>query len=173
MVKSALIILTRKFDPVILSQESTEGRIKILLIILINVTFFLPRRLFNNIINHQLIKNKQVMRKISVVLIAIMLLSSVSSFANRNPKKAQMAKDLSTQIAELLTDNNFVITKNDLTANVSFTMNKNGEMVVLMVETDNPVLEGFVKSRLNYKKVDLTNFREGQTYTVPIRITEA
>jgi hypothetical protein len=102
-----------------------------------------------------------------------MLLSSVSSFANRNPKKAQLAKDLSTQIAELLTNNNFVITKNDLTANVSFTMNKKGEMVVLLVETDNPVLEGFVKSRLNYKKVDLANYREGQTYTVPIRITEA
>ncbi|MCJ7466545.1 MAG: hypothetical protein MUO53_07610 [Maribacter sp.] len=113
------------------------------------------------------------MRKISVVLIAIMLLSSVSSFANREPKMAEMAKDLSEQIADLLNDNNFVVTDNDLTANVSFTLNKDGEMVVLTVDTDNPVLEGFVKSRLNYKKVELATYREGKTYIVPIRFTES
>ncbi len=113
------------------------------------------------------------MRKISVVLIAVMLLSSVSSFANHAPKRDKMAKDLSAQIADLLDHNNFVITSNDLTANVSFTMNKKGEIIVLFVDTDSPVLEGFVKSRLNYQKVDVDGYREGKRYTVPVRITES
>ena len=115
------------------------------------------------------------MRKFSLVLVAAMLLTTGGIFANdskTNPKKANPSKTLSTQIADLLDDNFFVLKEGDWTANVKFILNSANEIVVLSVDTDNHLLEGFVKSRLNYQKVELTGFREGKTFTVPVRITE-
>lgn len=149
------------------------------------VTILFLGRLFNDIINHLLIKscatstiidsglkNKQVMRKFSLVLVAAMLLSVGGIFAN-NPKKANPEKTLSTQIAELLDNNPFIVADHDLTAQVKFMLNNKKEIIVISVDTDNELLEGFVKSRLNYKKVDSKDCKRGETYTVPVRITEA
>ncbi len=116
------------------------------------------------------------MRKFSLVLVAAMLLITSGVFANDSKidsKKADPNKTLSTQIAELLDDNPFVLTSHDLTANIKFMVNDQKEIVVLSVDTEDKVLEGFVKSRLNYKKVDSKDCKKGETYTVPVRITEA
>ncbi|MEX0289032.1 MAG: hypothetical protein AB3N14_07955 [Flavobacteriaceae bacterium] len=110
------------------------------------------------------------MRKFSLFFVA-MLLSVGTLFANvdkpKNPNKT-----LSAQIGDLLDNNPFIVEYDDLTAKVKFTLNQDKEIVVLRVETDNEVLEAFVKNRLNYQKVDLQEYREGRTYTVPVRITE-
>ena len=63
------------------------------------------------------------MRKFSLVLVAAMLLSAGSIFAN-DSKKVEPTKKLSSQIAQLLDDNNFII-EDDLTAHVRFTLNSN------------------------------------------------
>ena len=110
------------------------------------------------------------MRKISLVLVAAMLLSVGNVLAN-DSKKSNPSNTLSAQIGELLKSNSFIINDADLIANVRFTLNSEKEIVVLSVDTDNVVLEEFVKGKLNYKKVDLTEYREGKTYTVPVRIT--
>ena len=78
--------------------------------------------------------------------------------------------NLSTQIHAMLESNSFDV-DNDLVADVRFTINKEGEIVVLSVDTQDEVLEGFVKGRLNYQKVDISNAKEGRLYTVPVRIT--
>jgi hypothetical protein len=106
------------------------------------------------------------MRKISLVLVAALLLSTGNVLAN-DYKPENPVRKLSTQIHKMLKDNNFDIS-DDLTADVRFTINDEGEIVVLSVSTANETLEGFVKGRLNYKKVD--NAQEGKIYTVPVRI---
>ena len=106
------------------------------------------------------------MRKISLVLVASLLLSVGNVLANDNTPK-DPSKTLSFQIHKMLKDNNFSISE-DLTADVRFIINEKGEIVVLSVSTSNETLEGFVKGRLNYKKV--ANAQEGNTYTVPVRI---
>ena len=106
------------------------------------------------------------MRKISLVVVASLLLTTGSIFANdKNPENS--GQELSNQIQKMLIDNRFDVA-NDLTANVRFTINSDGEIVVLSVTTADKVLEGFVKGRLNYKKVK--NATEGKVYTVPVRI---
>ncbi len=106
------------------------------------------------------------MRKISLVLVAALLLSVSNVVANDyNPENP--TKRISFQIHKMLKDNNFDI-NDDLTADVKFIINDEGEIVVLSVTTSNETLEGFVKGRLNYKKVD--NAQEGRVYTVPVRI---
>ncbi len=109
------------------------------------------------------------MRKLSLVVVAAMLLSTGNVLAN-NTEGVKPAKSLSSQIATMLSDNNFTEVKSDLTAQVRFTLNSEGEIVVLSVDTDSDTIERFVKNRLNYKKVELNQVEEGKIYTIPVRI---
>lgn len=111
------------------------------------------------------------MRKFSFVLVAAVLLTSGNLFATESTS-TDPNTNIATQIGELLERNNFIINDNDLTANVLFTLNADHEIVVISVDTEDDVLEMFVKSRLNYKKVQVSSVKEGKMYTVPVRITE-
>ena len=110
------------------------------------------------------------MKKISVVLVAVMFLSTGNLFANKVTNGEDTSKSLSVQISQMLSKNTF--TQNDVeqTAQVRFTLNNEHQIVVLSVETENTYLEAFVKDKLNYQKVDLEVYREGKIYTVPVRI---
>lgn len=112
------------------------------------------------------------MRKFSLFLVAALLLSVVSVSANDPKPKKPANETLSAQIGDLLDNNAFIVENRDLTAKVRFTLNEDKEIVVLSIETDDKVLEAFVKNRLNYQKVTLDEYREGRTYTIPVRITE-
>ena len=109
------------------------------------------------------------MRKLSLVFVAAMLLATGNILAN-DSFKADPTKKLSTQIGELLENNNFILEDVNLTAQVRFTLNNEGEIVVLSVDTDNERLASFVRGRLNYKKVDVTGAKEGKMFTIPIKI---
>jgi hypothetical protein len=106
------------------------------------------------------------MRKVSLVLVAALLLTVGNVLAN-DYEPENPAKKIATQIHKMLKDNSFDVS-DDLTADVRFTINNEGEIVVLSVATSNQNLEGFVKGRLNYKKVE--NAQEGKIYTIPVRI---
>lgn len=112
------------------------------------------------------------MRKISFVLIAAMLLTAGSSFANNTPtKKEDPTKSLTAQIGEILNNNNFTENDEGQRAQVLFMLNNDKEIVVLSVDTEeNSSLEGFIKSKLNYQEVDLASYEEGKKYTVSVRV---
>lgn len=110
------------------------------------------------------------MRKLSLVVVAAMLLVTGNVLAN-DTDGVKPTTSISTQISKMLSDNSFSDESANLTAQVRFTLNSDGEIVVLSVDTDSEQLEGFVKSRLNYKKVDVDAIEEGKLYTVPVRIT--
>ncbi|MEM1338030.1 MAG: hypothetical protein AAF634_01650 [Bacteroidota bacterium] len=109
------------------------------------------------------------MRKISLVFMVAALFATAILSAT-TPDNVNPSKKLSTQIHEMLKANTFIVQK-DVTADVRFTINKEGEIVVLSVDTENEALEGYVKGRLNYQKVELQNAKEGKLYTIPVRIT--
>ncbi|WP_291959794.1 hypothetical protein [Maribacter sp.] len=109
------------------------------------------------------------MRKLSLVVVAAMLLATGNVLAN-DVKGENPSKNLSTQISEMLTENTFSEEHKDLTAQVRFTLNAEGEIVVLSVNSESDKMESFVKNKLNYKKVNLTNVKEGKVYTIPVRI---
>ncbi|WP_291871528.1 hypothetical protein [Maribacter sp.] len=109
------------------------------------------------------------MKKISLVLVAAMLLSTGSILAN-NLDGLNPTKTLTAQISKLLSSNDLTEYEVNVEAQVRFTINKDREIVVLSVDTDNGTVEEFVKSRLNYEKVDMSNYVEGRLYTMPVRI---
>ena len=116
------------------------------------------------------------MRKLSVLVVAAMLLSTGSLLANDGKKgKTKKAsktevKSLSTQIGKLLNYNNFTEDEAGETAQVLFTLNSEKEIVVLSVDTDDATMDAFIKNRLNYQEVDVDAYEDGKKYTVSVRI---
>jgi|GEM_PF-421213 len=133
-----------------------------------NVTLIFLRRLYKHNIN---LKTINVMKKVSLLLVAVCLLAAGSLYANNETLK-DPKKELSQQIDALLDNYEFEVAE-DITAVVKFTLNADQEIVVLTVETNDDSLEAYLKGRLNYEKVELENFKEGRTYTVPVRITNS
>ena len=109
------------------------------------------------------------MRKISLVFVAAALFATATVSAT-TPGTSNPTEKLSSQIYKILEANTFEV-QDEVTADVRFTINKEGEIVVLSVDTEDKALEGFLKGRLNYKKVELQNAKEGKLYTIPVRIT--
>jgi len=109
------------------------------------------------------------MKKFSVVLIAAMLLSVGHVFA-KEVTKVDPSKSLSMQISQLLNGSTFIQNEVEQFAQVRFTLNNEHEIVVLSVESDSKFLEGFIKQRLNYQEVELDTYKEGQLYTISVRI---
>ncbi|WP_276167625.1 hypothetical protein [Zobellia alginiliquefaciens] len=109
------------------------------------------------------------MRKISLFLVAAMLLSVSTVSANEGENK-KSAKKLSVQIYDLLSYNSLTSNEVDQTAFACLTLNENREIVVLSVDAANEVVEAFVKESLHNQKVSVNEYKEGRSYTLPVRI---
>lgn len=112
------------------------------------------------------------MKKISLILIATMLLSVGSVFANFTEIGKNPSKTLSEQIQGLLSKHEFEVREgSEISAVVYFTVNNEGEIVVLTIGTNDETLKTYLKRRLNYVVVDGTIVYEtGVTYKIPVRI---
>ncbi len=127
-------------------------------------------KLSASIITYSSIIKQTIMRKFSLVLVAAALFISGNLFAN-DSNNTDPQRSLKTQIQELLKVNKLVVEDyEELTAKVLFTVNSEEEIVVISVETDDSDLESFIKSKLNYKKVELSEFVEGRMYRMPLRV---
>ena len=107
------------------------------------------------------------MRKLSLIMVAVALvMTSVTSAAvvTEDVKNSPTEE----QIRVLLENPNLEISS-DVNAFVTFMLNDDHEIVVLTVDTDNEVVERFVKARLNYHKIE-SLLKVGQEYQVPITI---
>ena len=107
------------------------------------------------------------MRKLSLIMVAIALFMTSLTSAAVVTEDAKL-NPTEEQIRELLANPTFEISA-DETAYVTFTLNQAHEIVVLNVDTDNVVVERFVKNRLNYHKIESV-LKAGQEYKVPITI---
>ncbi|WP_271765039.1 hypothetical protein [Aquimarina algiphila] len=110
------------------------------------------------------------MKKLNVVLLAIAFAITSVASANTNPTtKAQNV--INKKVKTLLKKPSFKIAK-ELTAYVTITINDEGEMVVLSVDTDSEELESFIKHRINYKKVGAQVYADTKLFKLPVRLVE-
>ncbi|WP_164076149.1 hypothetical protein [Flavimarina sp. Hel_I_48] len=98
-------------------------------------------------------------------LTAALAVSSFS-FANGNPPSGVKPLSISAEISELL-GKNAIAVKEVSTIQVTFVVNSDYEMVITDVDTDNPEVEQFIKSSLNYKKLK-AKAKKGQRYFLQV-----
>ena len=104
-------------------------------------------------------------------LIALVLAISISSISFAAPTKSDDPKsELREQIIDLLGDTDVAFSDNTLEADIVFTLNSKSEIVIVSVNCENGNLDGYVKSKLNYEKVDVSVLNEGKIYHMPFKI---
>ncbi|WP_378183765.1 hypothetical protein [Aquimarina sp. SS2-1] len=108
------------------------------------------------------------MKKFNVMLLAAAFaISSSIATASTTTKEPQV--NFTKEIKELLKKPSFKV-EDEIEASVTFTVNNEGEIVVLSVDSDSDIVKGFIKSRLNYQKIETKLDTGIKFYTVPVRV---
>ncbi|TPN87265.1 hypothetical protein [Aquimarina algicola] len=92
------------------------------------------------------------MKKLFAILI-LLIMNSISVFATDNTPIVSQ-KQLRAQIEQLLKDPDIFVENEELNAKIEFTLNTKGQIVVLSVDAEESNVEEYIKSRLNYKKIN-------------------
>lgn len=113
------------------------------------------------------------MKKLTVLLV-IAFLATSQLFANgKNPKEI-VFKKLRNEIAHLLDSPQIKIDAPSAEAFIEFTLNNKNEIVILTVNSNKEGIENYVKTRLNYKKVDFEGYRIDQkNFRISLKILRA
>jgi len=106
----------------------------------------------------------------SMLLVAVITLGSVLATSATESATVIESKAITSEVGKLLKKPSFTI-ENDVQAYVRLVLNENNEMVVLFVNSENELINNYIKSRLNYKKVSENFSNKDQEYIVPVRIT--
>ena len=109
------------------------------------------------------------MKTIKALLLVAAVTFSGISYANNDPSK-NTSNTISQEIGKLLKNPNFTVEK-DVFATVKVMFNENNEIVVLNVDSDQKGVDGYIKSRLNYKALADNVDNKNRYYIVPVRIT--
>ena len=107
------------------------------------------------------------------VLVALLAFSTVLS-ASTNPVKTEKITNaesnvITQEVGKLLQSPSFVIDE-DIFADVTLMINKNNEIVVLSVDSEDEAVERFIKSRLNYSELPDTTIKSKKAFVVPVRL---
>ncbi len=107
------------------------------------------------------------MKKVNVFLVSLALLSGML-FSTAAVVDTKVKSPFSEEIVKLLElPPNF---NTEVKTSVNFLINLEGEIVVLYVDTKDPMVDYFIKNRLNYKTIS-TDLIKGKEYKVPILFT--
>ena len=109
----------------------------------------------------------------TIITIIAISLSTVFSVAATEKNPSKVNKQLRTEIISLLGDKiPFKVDKGSM-AEVSFMINNNSELVVVLVDSEIEGLNSFVKNKLNYKKLIAKGIKKGEIYRMPIKIKKS
>ncbi|WP_299211031.1 hypothetical protein [uncultured Aquimarina sp.] len=107
------------------------------------------------------------MKTLNVMLLAAVF--AISSIASASTKSTEPETSFTEEVKELLKKPSFKI-DNEIKAKVVFTLNAEGEIVVLSVDSESEIVKSFIKNRLNYQKIE-TKLETGiKFYTIPVRV---
>ena len=106
---------------------------------------------------------------INMLLLVVAFTFSTALFASTDRPAVKESKTLTEEIQDLLKHPNFTADE-DMQANVTLMLNKNGELVVLAIDSESKTAKTFIKRRLNYKKLDVDVESLNKTFVVPVSI---
>jgi len=111
------------------------------------------------------------MKNLKLLVLALGLFTINISAANMNPIKP--TDELRIEIVELIGSNYMNEMESDeLGAEVLFTVNNNKEIIILSVDSDDDLLESYLKRKLNYKKVNHRPSKNGEIYLLPVKMVK-
>ena len=113
------------------------------------------------------------MKNLKLFIAAFALVFAVQVSAN-NEEPIRATAQLQSELIELLgSEVPFQLEEGELTAEVLFTVNQNGEVIILEIISENAAAEKHIKRRINYKKVSHRAEKKGEIYMMPVRIVQS
>ncbi len=106
------------------------------------------------------------------VFTKLVLLFSVTAVMASNPGilPDQMLRE---QIIEMLETPNIEFESEIIQANIFFTLNQKGEIVILTIDTNNQALESYIKGKLNYKKIQKGTLNVGKEFQLNFKVKKS
>ncbi len=117
-------------------------------------------------------KTSKKMKKLIVLFLGFTL-STTAVFANNDDSVVTAKRELRLEIVKLLGNNEFPLTAAVAKAEISILLNSKNEIVIVSVKSENQLLEGYIKRKLNYKKVKVNTLKKMKVYRMPIKIIPA
>ncbi|WP_405606173.1 hypothetical protein [Polaribacter sp. Asnod1-A03] len=105
----------------------------------------------------------------SIIVIFAISLSTIFSM-NATEKDNLKTKELRIEIISYLGNTISLELEKTSTAEISFMINNDNEIVIISVNSDVDALNTIIKSKLNYKKVNVKGTKKGEIYKMPLRI---
>ncbi len=109
------------------------------------------------------------MRQLKTVLLVVAITFSSVLMASTNPEDRKTESAITDQVANLLKNPKFILEK-EVVASVKITLNKNNELVVLSVDSQEEYISNFIKTRLNYTALPVAVNGKQKTFIVPVRV---
>ena len=117
--------------------------------------------------------NYIIMKNLKLFIAAFALVFAVQVSANPE-KPIKATAQLQSELVDLMgSEVPFQIENGELTAEVLFTVNSKGEVIVIKIVSDNPAAEKHIKNRINYKKVSHRTSKPGEIYMMPVRVVQS
>jgi alkyl hydroperoxide reductase subunit AhpF len=107
--------------------------------------------------------------KVFIAIIAMSLATTFSATANEK-EPSKINKTLRTELVAMLGDKiNLEVNTTD-SSKISFMINNKNEVVVISVATKVDGFQSLVKSKLNYKKINVKGIKKGEVYILPVTL---
>lgn len=94
---------------------------------------------------------------------------TLSTFAVNPNNLSPNGEEIQKEIAKLL-DHPSLILEEGQSAQVHFLINQNGEIVVIDVDTQNDLVEAYIKNRLNYQKLAVSKDWFNRKFSIPVNV---
>lgn len=107
--------------------------------------------------------------KIIIATISISLLSSFSLNAT-DKKPSEVNKELRTIIVSIIGTTIPIHLNQECTATISFVLNTKNKLVILTVDSENEEVSSYIKSKLNYQEMNISNILKVEQYKVSLKI---
>lgn len=106
----------------------------------------------------------------TIITIIAISLSTVFSVAATEKEPTNTNKSLRTELVSLLGDKIPLDIDRSYSAEISFIVNNENEVIVISVDSKVSSFVKYAKTRLNYKKINTKNIKKGEVYRMPIKI---
>lgn len=108
----------------------------------------------------------------TIITVIAISLSTVFSVAATEKEPTNTNKSLRTELVYLLGDKIPLEIDKSYVAEISFIVNNDNEVIVIAVDSKLSSFNKYVKTRLNYKKINTKNIKKGEVYRMPITINK-
>lgn len=105
------------------------------------------------------------MKKLIGLFIVVLFMNTTSVSANNSNATEDLPNAVKKVVRLLETTKFDVELEKEVVVKVQVKINSNDEIVVLNVGTDNDAIKKFISQKLNYKKIDAGQLKQGSEYS--------